>query len=136
MRNTKITQVPKPWLLEHLQVSGSTGQMSTAKIALRIGRRIVKESGTGAELIEAVIDAINRLTATRGKLIYCSFHAKFRSRPTAYEIIASVNFNGRPATGKGASGDIIEASAQAYLSAVNQYLADKEDRTERDRSSI
>jgi 2-isopropylmalate synthase len=39
------------------------------------------------------------------------------------EVTANVDFgSGEPVTGRGASTDVIEASARAYLNAVNRYL--------------
>jgi 2-isopropylmalate synthase len=40
------------------------------------------------------------------------------------EVTVKVEFNdGKAVTGKGASTDVIEASARAYLNAVNRFLA-------------
>jgi 2-isopropylmalate synthase len=42
------------------------------------------------------------------------------------EVTVKVDFGGgRTITGKGASTDVIEASARAYLNAVNRSLGDK-----------
>lgn len=137
MKKTSITQDPGSWLLERLQVSGGTGQMSTATATLKTGQQTVKGSGAGNGLISAAVDAISLLTGTRGRLAYGSFNPKFRGQPATYETTISVNFNGSVFAGKGTSSDIVEASAQAYLDAVNQHLTDQGDKTRReDNSSI
>ena len=47
-----------------------------------------------------------------------------------------VDFAGRIVTGKGTSTDIIEASALAYLNALNRHLDDQRRRTETDKPTL
>jgi 2-isopropylmalate synthase len=50
------------------------------------------------------------------------------------EVTVKVNFGeGQIVTGKGASTDVIEASARAYLNAVNRFLCGPNGKTEKAR---
>lgn len=136
MKDNRTTKNIEPWLLEHLRTSGSTGQTAKATVRLSRNRRVYKNTGTGAGLIDAVVDAINRLTGTHGRLTYCSFNAKLGIKPASYQVTASVKFDGCPAAGRGESACIVEASALAYLDAVNECLANGGNNLEKNRSSI
>ena len=68
-------------------------------------------------------EAIDRLTKTRGKLLDYSLRAVSQGKDALGEVTLKVDFGDKQlVTGKGASTDIIEASARAYLNAVNRFL--------------
>ena len=52
------------------------------------------------------------------------------------EVSVRVDFAGRIVTGKGSSTDIIEASALAYLNALNRHLDDQRRRTATDKPTL
>ena len=73
--------------------------------------------------VDAALKAIDRLTETRGKLIDYSLRAVSQGKDALGEVTVKVDFGDKElVTGKGASTDIIEASARAYLNAVNRFL--------------
>ncbi len=75
--------------------------------------------------MDAALKAIDRLTKTRGKLMDYSLRAVSQGKDALGEVTVKVDFgNGETLTGKGASTDVIEASARAYLNAVNRHLCD------------
>ena len=47
------------------------------------------------------------------------------------EVVVKVSFNGEMVTGKGASTDVIEASAKAYLNAVNKVAGSRVSKSQR-----
>ena len=64
--------------------------------------------------------AIDRLTRTRGKLMDYSLRAVSQGKDALGEVTVKVDFgDGELVTGKGASTDVIEASAKAYIEALN-----------------
>ena len=71
----------------------------------------------------AALKAIDRLTRTRGRLAEYGLRAVSAGKDALGEVTLKVDFGaGELVTGKGASTDIIEASARAYLNAVNRHL--------------
>ena len=67
--------------------------------------------------------AIDRLTKMRGKLMDYALRSVSQGKDALGEVTVKVDFGDKElVTGKGASTDIIEASARAYLNAVNRYL--------------
>ena len=89
----------------------------------KASRKSVQDAGIGDGPVDAALKAIDRLTKTRGKLMDYSLRAVSQGKDALGEVTVKVDFGDRElVTGKGASTDIIEASARAYLNAVNRFL--------------
>ena len=84
----------------------------------------MQEAGIGDGPVDAALKAIDRLTHTHGKLMDYSVARRFARQGCAGRSHGQGGFWQRPnlVTGKGASTDVIEASARAYLNAVNRFL--------------
>ena len=123
-----ITEVPETWSLEYLGVSSGTTLVPTATVRLRhsdVKKTLEAEqdAGTGDGPVDAALKAIDRLTNTHGTLMDYSLRAVSQGKDALGEVSVKVNFgDGQLVPGKGASTDIIEASARAYLNAVNRHL--------------
>ena len=122
-----ITTVQETWSLEYLNVSTGNQTVPTATVRLTQakGRKRVSEqdAGVGDGPVDAALKAIDRITNTRGKLIDYDLRAVSQGKDALGEVSMKVDFgDGELVPGKGASTDIIEASARAYLNAVNRYL--------------
>jgi 2-isopropylmalate synthase len=133
-----ITEVPETWSLEYLNVTSGTRVVPTATVRLRQARgaqpgaEVFQEAGTGDGPLDATLKTIDRLTKTRGKLIDFSLRAVSQGKDALGEGTVKVDFgDGELVTGKGASTDIVEASARAYLNAVNRFLRSREERAGR-----
>ncbi len=73
--------------------------------------------------MDAALKASDRLTETSGRLKDYAIRAVSQGKDALGEVSVKVDFgDGDLVTGKGASTDIIEASAKAYLNAVNRNL--------------
>ena len=84
-----------------------------------------QDAGIGDGPVDAALKAIDRLTKTKGSLLDYSLRAVSQGKDALGEVTVKVDFGtGQIVTGKGASTDIIEASARAYLNAVNRQLLD------------
>ncbi len=122
-----ITEVPETWSLDYLHVSSGTGTVPTATVRLRkAGPKpiVVQDAGTGDGPVDAALKAIDRLTSTRGRLIDYTIRAVSRGKDALGEVTLKANFgDARLVPGRGASTDVIEASARAYLNAVNRFLS-------------
>jgi 2-isopropylmalate synthase len=132
-----ITEVPETWSLEYLNVTCGNQTVPTATVRLRRvaskeGRKggsangsndTLQDASIGDGPVDAALKAIDRLTKTRGRLIEYGLRAVSAGKDALGEVTLKVDFGaGELVTGKGASTDIIEASARAYLNAVNRHL--------------
>lgn len=124
-----ITEVPETWSLDYLHVTSGNQTVPTATVRLRRANAkkgedaVRQDASIGDGPVDAALRAIDRLTGTAGKLRDYSLRAVSEGMDALGEVTANVDFgNGEPVTGRGASTDVIEASARAYLNAVNRYL--------------
>jgi len=125
----QITEVPETWSLEYLLVTSGNLAVPTATVRLRQlaskKPQTVQDAGIGDGPVDAALKAIDRLTQTRGKLMDYSLRAVSQGKDALGEVTVKVDFGrGDLVTGKGASTDVIEASARAYLNAVNRFLGE------------
>jgi 2-isopropylmalate synthase len=111
-----------------LSVTSGSHTVPTATVRLRkTGSKsngdLQQDAGIGDGPVDATLKAIDRLTRTRGKLLDYSLRAVSQGKDALGEVSVKVDFgDGELVTGKGASTDVIEASARAYLNAVNRFL--------------
>jgi 2-isopropylmalate synthase len=129
----QIESAPPLWELELLQVSSGNKAVPTATVRLRkIGGEkdaIVQDAAIGDGPIDALTNAIDRLTGLEGKLLDYQVHAVTRGREAQGEVNVKVEFGGKTYLGRGLSTDIVEASAKAYLNAVCRAAAQKDAQT-------
>jgi 2-isopropylmalate synthase len=132
----RMTDVPETWTLEYLHIVSGSQTVPTATVRLRKSAG-GKNSGVTAEdasigdgPVDATLKAIDRLTDTKGKLMDYALRAVSQGKDAMGEVTLKVDFgDGELVTGRGASTDVIEASARAYLNAANRHLGAKERRT-------
>ena len=134
-----ITTIPETWALEYLNVSTGNQTVPTATVRLtkKRGRKtqVEEDASIGDGPVDASLKAIDRISKTKGKLMDYSIRAVSQGKDALGEVTLKVDFgNSELVVGKGASTDIIEASARAYLNAVNRYL--NNDRKGRKRVSL
>jgi 2-isopropylmalate synthase len=120
---SEITEVPETYSLEYLSVTSGTATVPTATVKLKKAGEIVTDAGTGDGPVDAALKTIDRITGKRGKLMDYQLRAVTQGKDAMGEVSIKVDFDGELLSGKGASTDVIEASARAYLNAVNRYLA-------------
>ncbi len=72
--------------------------------------------------VNAVFAAVDKLTGLKGKLVDFRVHSITGGADAVGEVFVQVEFEGVVQGGKGASTDIVEASARAYLNASNKVL--------------
>ena len=126
----QITEVPETWSLDSLNVTSGNQTVPTATVRLKrpVGNNgeVLQDAGIGDGPVDAALKAIDRLTRTRGRLMDYSLRAVSQGKDALGEVTVKVDFGtGEQVTGKGASTDVIEASARAYLNAVNRFLCEQ-----------
>ena len=124
-----ITEVPETWSLDYLSVTSGSQTVPTATVRMKKPgakpgeTELLQDASIGDGPVDAVLKAMDRLTRTPGKLMEYSLRAVSQGKDALGEVTVKVDFNdGNLVVGKGASTDIIEASARAYLNAINRHL--------------
>jgi 2-isopropylmalate synthase len=115
------------WQLKSLAVSVATGAKPHARVVLvRDGAdREGASDGNGA--VDASMRAIDAVAGRSGNLVEYNVQAVTQGHDALGEVTLKVDFGeGRLITGKGASTDVVEASARAYLNAINRTFIRRE----------
>ncbi|MDD4889445.1 MAG: 2-isopropylmalate synthase [Phycisphaerae bacterium] len=112
------------WELVKLQTTAGTGVIPTATIELRDYKGDVHvDAATGDGPIDAAYSAIQRLVGVAdAELKDYQIRAVTGGRDAQGEVTVTVQINGKTFKGRAFSTDIIEASARAYLNAINRSL--------------
>ena len=115
-----LVQIPEAWKLRAVQATAGTSATSTALVTLWDGRHEATETAAGDGPVNAVFAAIDKLTGLQGTLLDFTVRSITGGADAVGEVFVHVDFAGVPATGRAASTDIVDASARAYLNAVNK----------------
>lgn len=112
--------------LEYLQTSSGTGSVPTATVRVSLKGEIFQEAACGDGPVDAVYKAIDKITKIPVKLLDYKLAAISGGKDAQGEVTVQLETKaGFTVRGKGASTDIIEASAKAYLSAINRVDSKK-----------
>ncbi|MBI5627702.1 MAG: 2-isopropylmalate synthase, partial [Candidatus Rokubacteria bacterium] len=118
----EMTQVPETYALEYLHTISGTGVIPSATIKLRKEQEVFQDSGVGDGPVDAVLNAIDAITGLKGWLQDYQLRAITGGKDAIGEVSVKVDFDGTVVTGKGSSTDVIEASARAYVNALNRLV--------------
>ena len=116
----EATQTVAGYEIEYLHVISGTGVVPSATIKLKKEGQVFQDSGVGDGPVDAVLAAIDAITGLKGRLQDYSLRAATSGKDAIGEVSMKVDFDGTVVSGKGSSTDVIEASARAYLSALNR----------------
>ena len=98
--------------------------MPTATVQLRSddGEEHV-DAGIGTGPVDAIYQAINRLVKVPNQLTEFSINSVTEGIDAIGEVTIRIESNGKTFSGHGADTDILVASAQAYVNALNRLMA-------------
>lgn len=116
----EISTAKDVFMLEDLQVRGGTHIHPTAKVRIRSGDTTIEESAEGDGMIDAACGAIERAVGINCKLISFKVGAITPGTDAVGNVSVQVDVDGAVYSGRGVSTDVVEASARAFLNAVNR----------------
>lgn len=105
-----------------VQASAGTHSIATALVTLACAGGETTETASGDGPVNAVCEAINRITGLQGEIQDFRLHSVTRGADAQGEVHVRVKFPEGVFTGRAASTDIVHGSAQAYLDAINKVL--------------
>ena len=111
------------FLLESLHVAGGTHLSPTATVRLRRNGSVLEDSAMGDGMIDAACAAIARACKVDGaKLVNFTVSSVTEGTDALGDVVVQLDVDGARYTGRGVSSDVVEASARAYLSAINRAV--------------
>lgn len=126
----ELQTAPQTFFLEKMQVVGGT-EMPTAVVELRKGDKTFRDLALGDGPFDAVCKAIDKITGISVELLDYHLNATTKGKDAMGEAVVRVSANGDIVIGRGASTDIIEASAKAYVNAINKLIHRKQPKMEK-----
>jgi len=117
-----VSVLPEKYNLVYLQVSSGTNVVPSATIKLRYEGKTYQTASTGDGPVDACYKAIDKATGIKGRLLDYSLRAITGGKDALGDVTVRVRIKGEVIIGRGSSTDIIEASAKAYLNAVNRLV--------------
>ncbi len=119
--NDESQQAPELFRLELVQVSCGDNSCPTATVTLRTpaGEELT-DAAIGTGPVDAVYKAINRVVNVPNELIEFSVQSVTKGIDAIGEVTIRLRHNERVYSGHAANTDIIVASAQAYVNALNR----------------
>lgn len=110
----------------HLEsIQAFTGQgASMAAIRLNVNGESIQETSLGDGLIEAAFNAIDKIAKLPAHVEDYTMNSVTGGKDALGEVAIKVGYHGHTFIGKAAGTDVVEASVRAYLSALNQLIAE------------
>ena len=109
------------WTLESFHASSGSGMVPTATLGLKcVDDPMIHEAAIGKGTMDAVFNAINRITGIEAKLEDFQVRSVTQDQDALADVQIKLVVNGRTYYGKSISTDTIEASVRAWLKALNK----------------
>jgi 2-isopropylmalate synthase len=111
------------YTLEKIQGTFESGTTPDATVTLKSrDGKVHTETSQGDGPIDAIYNAIDHITGMTCKLIDYQVMAKTRGKDAQGEVTVRVSHENREVLGKGTGVNTVEASAEAYVNAINKLL--------------
>ncbi len=108
--------------LEYLHVACGTGTLPTASVKIRTKDGLTQAAACGDGPVDAAYEAIRQATGLEPKVENYAIRAVTSGKEALGEATVRIGTT-RTFVGRGVSTDIIEASAKAYVDAINRMVA-------------
>ena len=113
--------IPAKYQLAYMGVM--SGGIPTATIKLRTAEDEIMQTGIGVGCIDAIYKTIDRMVGAEYTLLDYAVRSVTSGKDALGEVTVKLEAkNGEVYTGRSASLDVVEASAKAYLNAINKLV--------------
>jgi 2-isopropylmalate synthase len=109
-------------LIAHQVVSGGSANVATASVSLETSNGITQQASCGDGPVDAVFKAIEQAVGFPVGLKDYQLKAITAGEDALGEATVWIEYSGSTYNGRGLSTDVIEASARAYINAINKRL--------------
>lgn len=118
----ELVATPAFFELQYVHVISGNHAVPTATVRVKSGDTIVEKAACGDGPVDAVYKAVDAATGIQTHLVSYSLNAVTGGKDALGEATVRVKDNGNMYVGRGTSTDVIEASAKAYVQAINKVV--------------
>lgn len=115
-----MMRTDEKYKLAHITVTCGSFAVATATVQMEIDGQQVRTAELGDGPVDATLKAIKKLTGVNAELQQYNVGSITGGTDAQGEVSVRLAEGGRTVIGKGSSTDIIEASAKAYINALNR----------------
>ena len=119
----ELPAAQETYKLAYVHVASGSDTVPTATIRLSKEGKELQDAACGDGPVDACYKTIDRLTGISPELLDYGLHSVTKGKDALGEVTVRLRRQGVEVSGRGASTDIIEASAKAYLNAVNKLIS-------------
>jgi len=105
-----------------LDLHGGTHSTPTADVVLADGDGKIEARAEGNGMIDAAINAVAQATQVQGTLLDFKVSSVTQGGDALGDVVVQLEADGYKASSRGVATDVVEASARAYLNAVNKIV--------------
>jgi 2-isopropylmalate synthase len=116
----EILRIPLRWRLDYLNVVSGTVTVPTATVRIDDGYGIKQDFASGVGPVDAVYNAIKKITGRSPKLLRFTIAAITGGMDAIGEVTVRLEDQDRVVLGKGSDPDILVAAAKAFLNGLNR----------------
>lgn len=119
----EVRSVEEIYALEYMSVASASDSAPKAMVRLVKDGEIAEKEAGGDGPVNAICNAISGATGIAAKLLAYNVSSITGGLDAQGDVTISLEIGGSEFMGRGVSTDIIEASAKAYLNAINKALS-------------
>lgn len=116
----EVMRPSEKYRLSHITVTCGSFAVATSTVQMEIDGVAVRTAELGDGPVDATLKAIKKLTKTKAKLKQYNVGSITGGTDAQGEVTVRVTDGDETVVGRGSSTDIIEASAKAYINALNR----------------
>jgi 2-isopropylmalate synthase len=118
----EVPNAPQTYTLKYFHTVSGNVTIPTATIILEREGKPLQDAACGDGPVDAACNAIDRITGLDCEIAGYSLRAVTGGKDAVGEVVVTLRAGEQTAVGRGASTDVVEASVQAYLHAVNKLV--------------
>jgi 2-isopropylmalate synthase len=116
----EISLIKPTWKLDGFVINSGTKMIPRARVSLKYKNKIHSAESIGDGPVDAVFKTIDKITGMKAELQDYRIEAVTKGKDALGEVGLKLKAKGKVVTSRGSSTDIIEASARAYVNALNK----------------
>lgn len=132
----KLIDTPEVYVLETLEVNYGNQSVPGATVSIRTAEGSAEKTAEGNGSVDAIYNAIDAVTGEIVELEDYSIKSVTQGKDALGEVHVVLKQDEVSAQGRGLSTDILEASARAYIDALNRLIEKRKSPGRRDKMSL